>query len=250
MSPPTTGAVKILVSLLASYALLFVPLTCTSEWEICHMGTQQSPVALLTTYNLASNASVAWSYPSSVSGTLTNWGYGPSWAIDPSQNTSASLSFETAAKGPETVYLAGWHTHTPSEHTVDGVRSRAELHFVHATAEGKPRAVVGFRIRTGNSNEGSKFVEQLPEMLGFNSTEKVENVALDLNLAIEEVGGLQEFWTYDGSLTSPPCTEGKRWFVARQELVVSDEQMMALLKVSTYSARPVNDIWRHGVDVV
>jgi carbonic anhydrase len=179
-----------------------------------------------------------------MSGTFSNWGYGPAWAA--AENTSASFSFETLYKGPETVYLAGWHTHTPSEHTVDGIRSKAELHFVHTNAEGTPRAVVGFRIRPGRRSSG--FIAQLPSYLGYNSTEKVEDVKVDLNLAMEEVGGFDDFWSYDGSLTSPPCTEGKRWFLAREELVVSDEQMQALLSVSTFSARPLNDVWRHGID--
>lgn len=53
-----------------------------------------------------------------------------------------------------------------------------------------------------------------------------------------------EFWTYKGSLTSPPCTEGIRWFVARNVLFVSVEQMQAILAVSTYSARVEQEVWR------
>ncbi|SMQ51808.1 unnamed protein product [Zymoseptoria tritici ST99CH_1A5] len=216
-----------------------------SEWELCHIGKQQSPVAILSTHSLAANASVSWSY-STISGNYSNWGYGPTFTVDAAQNQSATFSFETSAKGPETVYFAGWHTHTPSEHTVDGVRSQAELHFVHAKADGTPRAVVGFRIRAGG--KASKFIEQLPPYHGYMSADKVKDVAIDLSLAMEEMGGFEHFWSYDGSLTSPPCTEGKRWFLAREELEVSDDQMVDLLKASTYSARPLNDVWRHGIE--
>lgn len=52
-----------------------------------------------------------------------------------------------------------------------------------------------------------------------------------------------------GSLTSPPCTEGLRWFVARNIMFVSDEQMQAILRVSTYSARAEQEVWRHDINV-
>ena len=52
-----------------------------------------------------------------------------------------------------------------------------------------------------------------------------------------------------GSLTSPPCTEGLRWFVARNIMFVSDEQMQAILRVSTYSARSEQEVWRHDINV-
>ena len=38
----------------------------------------------------------------------------------------------------------------------------------------------------------------------------------------DEVGGVEEFWTYKGSLTTPPCSEGLRWFLPKQELIVSE----------------------------
>lgn len=40
--------------------------------------------------------------------------------------SNPSVSFDN-----ETVYLVGWHIHTPADHTVNGFRSRAELHLVY-----------------------------------------------------------------------------------------------------------------------
>lgn len=51
-----------------------------------------------------------------------------------------------------------------------------------------------------------------------------------------------------GSLTSPPCTEGIRFYVARQILFVGVDQMRALLRVSHYSARAEQEVWQHEIN--
>lgn len=53
---------------------------------------------------------------------------------------------------------------------------------------------------------------------------------------------------YRGSLTSPPCTEGIRFYVARQILFVGVEQMRAILRVSHYSARAEQEVWQHEIN--
>lgn len=70
----------------------------------------------------------------------------------------------------------------------------------------------------------------------------------------EDVGkGLVEeqgrYWTYSGSLTTPPCSEGVRWFVVEEKFVLGDAQLQELLDVSRFSARRVQRVWRHGVGV-
>lgn len=63
---------------------------------------------------------------------------------------------------------------------------------------------------------------------------------------VEERG---RYWTYSGSLTTPPCSEGVRWFVVEEKFVLGDAQLQELLGVSRFSARRVQRIWRHGVGV-
>ena len=72
---------------------------------------------------------------------------------------------------------------------------------------------------------------------------------LDMGQVLREVNMFNEFWTYEGSLTSPPCTEGIRWWVARNTLFVGVEQMRGILGVSTYSARTEQEVWLHGINV-
>lgn len=103
-------------------------------------------------------------------------------------------------------------------------------------------------IRIDPGNADNQFISQLPEMIGFNSTDKTEVVSLDLTSALESVQFFNEFWTYQGSLTSPPCTEGIRWFVARQTLFTGVKQMQAILGASTYSARAEQEVWQHRIN--
>lgn len=149
------------------------------------------------------------------------------------------------------VFLSGWHIHSPSEHLVDGRRSRAEIHMVHVTEEDEEAAVIGIRIGVAprDTPTESAFIKQLGPMVHFNDTSQVEGLQVNVRLAIDEVGGLQEFWTYQGSLTTPPCSEGLRWFIPKHELLVSEAQMVEILAASRFSHRVTQEVWLHDVNL-
>ncbi|KAF7532219.1 hypothetical protein G7054_g8125 [Neopestalotiopsis clavispora] len=138
-------------------------------------------------------------------------------------------------------------------------------------AEGHEKAVVGFRIDPAPTKKSSlasssaagsaslnvdisdlvqdAFFAQLPETFHrWDDTESEESMALDLGDALEAVARLDTFFTYEGSLTSPPCHEGIRWFIAARVLEVSIPQMQAILAASTYSARFEQMIWEHHIN--
>lgn len=186
---------------------------------------------------------------SSVTGSLSNWGYGPAFTSnETSTDKKASMTYDNT-----TLYLKGWHIHSPADHSVQGDRSKAELHLVHADANGVEQGVVAIRIDPGNAD--SKFLSQILSsnanttnpMPSFNSQETIP-MSLDIYQAIKEVNMFNDFWTYQGSLTSPPCTENIRWWVARNTMYVSVEQMQAILAVSTFSARVEQEVWMHGIN--
>jgi carbonic anhydrase len=70
-----------------------------------------------------------------------------------------------------------------------------------------------------------------------------------MGLALSECGGLSSYWTYKGSLTTPPCSEGLRWWVSGGVMGVSAAQMGELEKVSGFSSRGVQGIQAQSLDV-
>lgn len=207
------------------------------------MGTQQSPIALSLSNGLSLNHVPTFNFNGSISGNFYNWGYGPAFTVahEDDWTTHPSVTYDN-----DTVYLKGWHIHSPGDHTVGSVRSKAELHMVMVDATGHEKAVMGIRLDPGNTN--NTFFEQLPPVIGFNDLDTFEPVSLDFTPALQSVLFFNEFWTYQGSLTSPPCSEGIRWFMARQILFTGVEQMQAILGASTYSARAEQEVWQHRIN--
>lgn len=203
---------------------------------------------------LYEGAAPVFNYPTALNGSFNNWDFGPQFILDKGiGNTNTDLptmQFQENGK-TETVYFRSWHTHSPAEHSIDGYRPRAELHYVHYTADGIPRAVVAFLIDRHADAAPCQFFSQLEvPMPDFIANQTVEGVSCDLNLAIEQVGGYKNFFTYQGSLTTPPCIEGLRWFVSTDILYLNDAQMQELLSISTFSARPEFEPWLHNVNAI
>jgi carbonic anhydrase len=206
---------------------------------MCKTGTSQSPIDLLSSYGLATTHKPSFSnYDRTVKGDLFNWGFGPSYTL---YTTSGITSLPALKFDGRTVYLSGWHLHFPSEHLIAGRRSQGELHLVHVDAAGNPAAVIGILVDVGAAPSGFMGVPVIP---GPDSGTVVKDVGLNMYLAIKEAGGLKNYYTYSGSLTTPACTEGIRWFVSNDKVTVTQQQMNALLQSNggRYSARNVQRI--------
>ncbi|KAI4602401.1 hypothetical protein KJ359_009644 [Pestalotiopsis sp. 9143b] len=231
------------------------------DYITCQIGTQQSPIALSQAANgLSSLHRPTFAYGSNTTGNLYNWGYGPAFTLTQSEDQDYT-SLPSMTYDNQTVYLKGWHIHAPADHIIDGVRSHAELHFVHVDAAGHEKAVVGFPIDPIPSSppssspsspldilEDAFFAQMPPAYHRWDETDLETETALDLADAVDAVARLDAFHTYEGSLTSPPCTEGLRWFVAARVLHVSVAQMQAILAASTYSARTEQMVWEHHIN--
>ncbi|KAJ4988735.1 carbonic anhydrase [Stagonosporopsis vannaccii] len=220
-------------------------------YGMCQNGTRQSPIALSRAGGLSNYHQPTFDYEGkNMTGNFVNWGHGPAFTLYHPEGDFSGLPkmvFEDGGEEEE-VFLIGWHIHSPADHTVDGYRSKSEMHLVHANAEGDPRAVVAIRIDPGKAD--SAFISSFPKpFIGFNDTTAYSNTQLDLFEPLREVTELTEFWTYKGSLTSPPCEEGIRWFVARTVMYVGVEQMREVLHVSTFSARVEQQVWQHDINV-
>lgn len=110
--------------------------------------------------------------------------------------------------------------HTPSEHTVDGKAADLDLHIVHEKENGGGYAVLGFLFYKQETNDKAVTLTTTEDLLNTVKFEqsavidekKDRNVNIDAFLK-EIVSKEPSYWSYSGSLTTPPCTEGIDWTV-------------------------------------
>ena len=103
-----------------------------------------------------------------------------------------------------------------------------ELHIVHVDSTGTPAAVIGFLFRV--SNDADAYNAALDQILprGVNSTDAIGE--LNLGGFLDKVD-LSEFYNYDGSFTTPPCTEGINWFVVKDVQKISQAQLTSFTRL-------------------
>ena len=132
--------------------------------------------------------------------------------------------------------LLQFHFHRPSEEHIDGKPSAMVIHFVHKNAAGK-LAVLGVLLKEGNENPGIKTL-----WANAPATEGPEVVLDDVsfnpgNLLPREF----DFYSYEGSLTTPPCTEGVRFFILKAPVNISREQISGFpFKMNARPVQPQN----------
>lgn len=129
-----------------------------------------------------------------------------------------------------------------SEHTIDGKSSEAELHIVNwntdlyktpgeAAASDKHDGliVLGVMLKVGKANsELDKIVPSL-----YDVPLKGQKVALKQNLDVKHLLPKDpQYWTYKGSLTTPPCYESVQWVVFKDQVEISEEQLNAFRELN------------------
>lgn len=115
---------------------------------------------------------------------------------------------------------AGIHLHAPSEHTVNGKLYDAEFHIVHADAAGN-LSVLGILFDRMVADQDSPFVMNVLDAHDTRDLPVEDRVALDLTTLINKHLDTTHLYQYDGSLTTPPCSEGVRWNVLAQPQPIS-----------------------------
>lgn len=134
----------------------------------------------------------------------------------------------------KTYDLVQFHFHRPSEEKVNGQRFDMVAHLVHKSDDGQ-LAVVAVLLERGSENP---FIQSVWNYMPLEKNAAVEPPGIAINPADLLPAG-RSYYTYMGSLTTPPCTEGVLWLVMKQPVQVSPEQINIFSRLYRNNARPI-----------
>ena len=176
--------------------------------------------------------------------------------------------------------LAQFHFHSPSEHTLNGRHFDMEMHLVHAAPDGSGRLVVvalwlevprgvvaaihdlrGQYSSLDDLHDGNTFGEvkrllhvgasPFLQSLGWTKLPQSPGAAAHATTPVLNVFDAlpfdQGYLTYEGSLTTPPCSEVVSWYVLKAPIAVSLAQKNAFVALFGQNARPTQLL--HGRNV-
>lgn len=123
-----------------------------------------------------------------------------------------------------------FHLHTPSEHTFNGKYSALEIHVVHThqvTAKKSDILVLGVRVEVGNANaELEKLIKVIKDgMVRHKPAHFAKAIARGTITPDSLYPKKRAYYYYEGSLTTPPCTEGVLFFLFDTPIESSQEQL-------------------------
>lgn len=193
------------------------------EYDTCKLGKSQSPVNIRTKAQ-AKQHDITFSY-NGVATDIVNNGHTIQVNMAPGS---------TITVGSKSYTLLQFHFHSPSEHTLNGRHAPMVVHMVHKSDDGQ-LGVIGVMMDLGKENP------VLAPLWANMPQNKDGKVALD-NMKIDLMSLLPAsttYYSYEGSLTTPPCSEGVHWMVMSNRTTVSKEQVAAFTKLFPHSTRPL-----------
>jgi len=141
--------------------------------------------------------------------------------------------------------LAQYHFHSPSEHTVNGEHYPMEMHFVHQSADDRLAVVAAFIAEGAHNPAFGPIWENLPSVPG--EERHLEHVSVDID---DLVPMEHHYYRYQGSLTTPPCSEGVEWIVRANPIELAREQIETFRAIFHENNRPVQPLEGRSVALV
>jgi len=200
------------------------------EYQACSKGHEQSPLDIRGAHLNKSLRPIEFHY---IGGQikLTNDGRTIIAQVDPGSYIIA---------GGERYELVEFTFHHPGEQAVNGKLTSMDVQLLHRSSDGK-QAIVDVRLMEDAGSPNAVLAALWPRLpTAAGASAKVTEMV--------NAGGLlpadRGYWTYMGSLTTPPCTEGVRWFVLEQEISISRDQFRFFAALFRMNTRGLQD--SHG----
>ena len=211
------------------------------ENQLCAMGKMQSPINIITDNTVKGNLSpIVFEYQPFLLSLMDN-----------------GRTVEVSARGSNNILLnekryrlVGIHFHKPSEEVFNGERAEMSAHLVHEHYDGS-KVIVAVMMSSSSqlfaasekrrwwatSEENPLFqiiLSNVPLVKNLSSSPR--NVVINpLQLLPED----RTYFTYMGSLTEPPCTEGVTWIIMKNPLIVTAQQIHSFGQIYTNNFRPL-----------
>ncbi len=199
-----------------------------TEFATCKIGGEQSPIDIVTqTIESADLPPLQTAYTDSILAIINN---GHTVQINYKANGMMAV-------GSDNYQLLQFHFHTPSEEKINGKPADMVAHFVHKNDRGE-LAVIALLLNRGKENEAlADIMKHLP------TEARGELLYGDIKVPFGKLFPADRgYYTFKGSLTTPPCTEGVRWFVLKTPVTLSEAQWKAFNQIYSMNARPVQPL--------
>lgn len=199
------------------------------DFATCKTGKNQSPINIDNTVVEADLTPIQFKYNMLTADKIVNTGH----SIQVNMWSGGSITVDD-----QIFDLKQFHFHTPSENTINGRNAPLEAHFVHLNKAGEI-AVVAMLFEPGASDRTlANLIQSMP--LASGQANKLASHALK---NMEGEFKSSDYFRFNGSLTTPPCTEGVRWIVMRKPMTISDSQLLAFQKALKHpNNRPVQPL--------
>jgi carbonic anhydrase len=197
------------------------------KFAVCSSGKNQSPINLKN-FIEADLPPIDFNYNTPATSIVNN---GHTVKVDHSPGSTIRIDgrqFE----------LKQLHFHAPSENHLEGKSFAMEAHFVHADTNGN-LAVIGVMYDIGASNPAIEALwQKMPKQSG-------DRHMLTNNIRVTDLLPRDKsYYRFNGSLTTPPCSEGVRWLVMKRPITVSTQQLKTFEQVMRHpnnrNIQPIN----------
>lgn len=192
-------------------------------YATCSTGKHQSPIDIKDTRKDASLEPIQFDYHPVPLKVINN---GHTIQINYDSGSGVTVAGKTYP-------LIQFHFHRPSEEEIAGTKFDMVIHLVHKLRD--QLLVVAVLVQSGSENPMTKTLwVNLPVAEGKES----EMAGVTINAA-DLLPADHNYYTFDGSLTTPPCAEGVHWYVMKSPIHLSAAQIAAFARIYPMNARPI-----------
>jgi len=197
--------------------------------KTCAKGHAQSPINIVSGKTVQLKPTYKLTMDENIHTTAKVIDNGHSIKVTPKEGGTIQLNGETFK-------LLQFHFHGKSEHTINGKRYDMVAHLVHQNPKTKQLAVIAVFFKEGKNNP---MLDNILSGIG-------KEIRIDPQDILPK--DTQHYYHYIGSLTTPPCSENVQWYLLKQPVEASKEQIEAFRKYYVDNERPVQELYDRTIE--